>query len=119
DGRAGTGGGAGAGSGAGAGGRAGTGGGAGAGSGVGAGGRDRKDAEVRRLLSRGPRPQVPPDLLARAVTLGDRALRRERVRRVLLWLLLAAAAVAFGIWAYSVEPWAAPPIRTTPPLEGW
>ncbi|MFJ8695889.1 hypothetical protein [Streptomyces roseolilacinus] len=80
---------------------------------------DRKEREVRRLLAGAARPPVPPDLPARALAHGRRARRRERLWRWALWLLPVAAAVAFGVWACAVEPWAAPPMRTTPPLEPW
>ncbi|KUH39297.1 hypothetical protein NRO40_19025 [Streptomyces changanensis] len=83
------------------------------------GGGDRKEQEVRRLLAAAARPRVPPDLLARALAHGGRARRHERWRRLLLWLVLTAAAVAFTVWAWTVEPWEAPPMRTTPPLEPW
>lgn len=83
------------------------------------GGRDHKEREVVRLLAGAARPRVPRDLPGRALAYGARVRRRERWRRWALWLLLAAGAVAFGVWAYTVEPWAAPPMRTTPPLEPW
>ncbi|WP_306806521.1 hypothetical protein [Streptomyces sp. DH12] len=84
-----------------------------------AGGGDRKEQEVRRLLAAAARPRVPPDLLPRALARGHRARRRARWRRRLLWLVLTAAAVAFTVWAWTAEPWVAPPMRTTPPLEPW
>ncbi|MDT9680865.1 hypothetical protein RND61_01990 [Streptomyces sp. TRM76323] len=80
---------------------------------------DRKEQEVRRLLAGAARPSVPPDLLARALAHGGRVRRRRRLWRRALWLLLAAAAVAFAVWACAAEPWTAPPLRTTPPLEPW
>ncbi|MEU4891186.1 hypothetical protein AB0B12_03650 [Streptomyces sp. NPDC044780] len=79
---------------------------------------DRKENEVRRMLE-GPHPALPPDLADRAAERGRRLLRRHRVLRTVGWLLLLAAAVAFGVWAAIVEPWTAPPTDTTPPLEGW
>ncbi|MEU2183649.1 hypothetical protein [Streptomyces thermolilacinus] len=80
---------------------------------------DHKEREVVRLLAGAARPRVPAGLAERARAYGTRVRRRERWRRWALWLLLAAGAVAFGVWAYAVEPWAAPPMRTTPPLEPW
>ncbi|CAL9520134.1 MULTISPECIES: hypothetical protein [unclassified Streptomyces] len=80
---------------------------------------DHKEREVVRLLAGAARPRVPRDLPARVLAYGARVRRRQRWRRRALWLLLAAGAVAFAVWAYAVEPWAAPPMRTTPPLEPW
>ncbi|MFI6642077.1 hypothetical protein [Streptomyces sp. NPDC050504] len=79
---------------------------------------DRKEAEVRRLLE-GRRPAVPADLTSRATELGTRLLRRRRAVRVVFLFLLAAAVIAFAVWAAQVEPWVRPPMNTTPPLEEW
>ncbi|MEU8519561.1 hypothetical protein [Streptomyces sp. NBC_01216] len=78
---------------------------------------ERKEDEVRRMLD-SPHPQVPGDLATRAVERGTRLLHRDRVLRRALWALLAAAVVAFVVWASVVRPWVVPP-GTTPPLEGW
>ncbi|MFB9392565.1 hypothetical protein ACFPM3_28905 [Streptomyces coeruleoprunus] len=86
---------------------------------TGGNGRDLKEQDVRRLLGAGARPAVPPDLLARALAHGARVRRLERVRGTVLWLLITAAVVAFAVWAAVVQPWAAPPMGTTPPLEAW
>jgi ferric-dicitrate binding protein FerR (iron transport regulator) len=80
---------------------------------------DRKEDEVRRLLDAPPRGQVPPDLLPRVLDRGTRALHRARVLRRLLWVLLAAAAIAFTVWASAAEPWRPPPAGVTPPFQGW
>nr|WP_223182841.1 MULTISPECIES: hypothetical protein [unclassified Streptomyces] len=65
-----------------------------------------------------PHPPVPGDLALRAAERGARRLRLAlRVRRM-LWLLGAAAVVAFTLWASATRPWEAPP-ETTPPFEGW
>ncbi|MFC8918240.1 hypothetical protein E2C00_27110 [Streptomyces sp. WAC05374] len=82
-------------------------------------GYDRKEDEVRRMLDAPPRVQVPPDLLPRAISRGTRAQHRARALRRVLWLLLAAAAVAFAVWASVAEPWRVPPAEVTPPFEGW
>ncbi|MEU5366041.1 hypothetical protein ABZ354_21640 [Streptomyces sp. NPDC005925] len=79
--------------------------------------RDR-EAAVRRVMEQAP-PPVPPELYARAVRRGERMLRRRTIARRLLWLALAAAAVAFFVWAMAVRPWVEPPSDTTPPLTGW
>ncbi|TXS20792.1 hypothetical protein EAO71_30230 [Streptomyces sp. ms191] len=79
---------------------------------------EQKEDEVRRMLET-PHPQVPGDLAARAVERGTRLLRRDRAVRRALWALLAAAVVAFVVWASVVRPWEVPPAGTTPPLEGW
>ncbi|MCX2184930.1 hypothetical protein KV205_31030 [Streptomyces sp. SKN60] len=79
---------------------------------------ERKEDEVRRLLSAG-RPQVPGDLAARAVARGVRLLRRDRALRRIGWTLLALAAVAFLVWASVARPWEVPPTDVTPPLEGF
>ncbi|WP_374986086.1 hypothetical protein [Streptomyces fradiae] len=83
------------------------------------GARDRKEREVARLLAGAARPPVPPDLRARAEAYGRRVRRRERRRRRALWVLAVCAAVAFAAWACTAQPWAAPPMGTTPPLEPW
>lgn len=79
---------------------------------------DRKEDEVRRMLETHHLP-VPADLAARAAEHGTRLLRRHRTVRRAAWLLLMAAAIAFAIWAATVEPWVTPPTETTPELEGW
>ncbi|MFI9305377.1 hypothetical protein [Streptomyces triculaminicus] len=78
-------------------------------------GLDRREARLRRLLE-GPRAQVPPDLAARAAERGRLLLRRRRALRAAAWALLVAAAVAFGVWAATAEPWEARPVQQTPPL---
>ncbi|MBH1935515.1 hypothetical protein I5Q34_14740 [Streptomyces sp. AV19] len=78
--------------------------------------RDRE--AVRRLLV-SCRPAVPPGLAARAAGRGRRLLRARRALRALGWTLLAAAAVAFCVWAALTEPWAVHPADTAPPLEDW
>ncbi|MFE5486584.1 hypothetical protein [Streptomyces sp. NPDC056527] len=79
---------------------------------------ERKEDEVRRMLG-STHPQVPGDLAARAVERGTRLLHRGRAVRRALWVLLAAAVLAFAVWASVAEPWHVPPSETTPPLEGW
>ncbi|MGW0464147.1 hypothetical protein ACWDX6_02570 [Streptomyces sp. NPDC003027] len=79
---------------------------------------ERPEDQVRRMLE-SPHPQVPGDLAARAVERGTRLLHRGRMVRRVLWTLLAAAVIAFAVWASVAEPWAVPPAGTTPPLEGW
>lgn len=79
---------------------------------------DRKEDAVRRLLAAGA-PPVPAGLGGDAVRRGERVRGRRRVVRRLLWLLLLAAAVAFGVWASLARPWSVPPSVTTPPLTGW
>ncbi|MGP3954146.1 hypothetical protein [Streptomyces sp. 7N604] len=79
---------------------------------------DRKEDEVRRMLD-GPHPVVPPDLAARAAERGQLLLARRRAVRAVGWALLISAAVAFAVWSAVAQPWAAPPVDTTPPLEGW
>jgi ferric-dicitrate binding protein FerR (iron transport regulator) len=64
-------------------------------------------------------PRVPPGLCAEAVRRGGRMLRRRTAARRLMWLLLGAAAVAFTVWALTVQPWVEPPSETTPPVTGW
>jgi ferric-dicitrate binding protein FerR (iron transport regulator) len=80
--------------------------------------RTEREAAVRRLMERSP-PRMPPGLAAQAVRRGERVLRRRAVARRVLWLLLLAAAVAFTVWALTVQPWATPPSETTPPLTDW
>ncbi|MEU1054860.1 hypothetical protein [Streptomyces sp. NPDC005876] len=80
--------------------------------------RTQREAAARRLMEQSP-PRVPPDLCAQAVRRGDRVLRRRALARRVLWLLLLAAAVAFTVWALTVQPWARPPSETTPPSTGW
>ncbi|MDX2525817.1 hypothetical protein ACSCB1_17020 [Streptomyces europaeiscabiei] len=79
--------------------------------------RDR-EAAVRQILERRP-VQVPPDLCAAAVRRGGRMLRRRTAARHLMWLVLAAAVVAFVVWASMTRPWVEPPSQTTPPMTGW
>ncbi|MFE7762064.1 hypothetical protein [Streptomyces sp. NPDC057438] len=79
--------------------------------------RNRESA-VRQILERGS-VQVPPDLCAAAVRRGGRLLRRRTMARHVLWLVLAAAVVAFTVWALTVRPWVEPPSTTTPPVTGW
>ncbi|MEV8284566.1 hypothetical protein [Streptomyces niveus] len=81
-------------------------------------GHSRKEDEVRRMLDL-PHPKVPVDLTARASAHGARVLNRRRTWRLLLWLLVTVAVVAFTVWASAAEPWTVPPSDTTPPLEGW
>ncbi|MFE3121525.1 hypothetical protein [Streptomyces niveus] len=81
-------------------------------------GHSRKEDEVRRMLDL-PHPKVPVDLTARASAHGARLLNRRRTWRLLLWLLVTVAVVAFTVWASAAEPWTVPPSDTTPPLEGW
>jgi hypothetical protein len=78
---------------------------------------DRKENEVRRMLET-RYPPVPADLASRAAGQGHRLLRRRRAIRRAGWLLLAAAVIAFAVWASVAEPWVSPPRNTTPPLEG-
>ncbi|MFE7840302.1 hypothetical protein ACFU53_30905 [Streptomyces sp. NPDC057474] len=77
-----------------------------------------REAAVRRVLDRTP-PRVPPDLCAAAVRRGGRMLRRRTAARHLMWLVLAAAAIAFFVWALTARPWVEPPSTTTPPVTGW
>lgn len=81
-------------------------------------GHSRKEDEVRRMLDL-PHPPVPVGLTARATALGTRVLNRRRTGRLLFWLLVAVAVIAFTVWAWVVEPWSVPPSVKTPPLEGW
>ncbi|MEV7679447.1 hypothetical protein AB0O64_12945 [Streptomyces sp. NPDC088341] len=78
--------------------------------------RDRKSAEVRRMLEAG-RPAVPGDLVPRATELGVRLLHRRRTVHRVLWALLFVAVVVFTVWASVAHPWTVPPVETTPPLE--
>lgn len=78
----------------------------------------QREAEVRRIMERTP-PRVPPELYEEAVRRGTGMLRRRRTARRLMWLLLVLAAVAFTVWAVTVQPWVEPPSDTTPPLDGW
>ncbi|POX51536.1 hypothetical protein C3489_20115 [Streptomyces sp. Ru71] len=80
--------------------------------------RPEREAEVRRIMEQGTVP-VPPELYGEAVRRGTRMLHRRTTARRLMWLLLALAAVAFTVWAATVQPWAVPPSDTTPPLDGW
>ncbi|WP_327748435.1 hypothetical protein [Streptomyces europaeiscabiei] len=77
-----------------------------------------REAAVRQILERRP-AQVPPDLCAAAVRRGGRMLRRRTAARHLMWLVLAAAVVAFLVWASMTRPWVEPPSQTTPPMTGW
>ncbi|MEV4998147.1 hypothetical protein [Streptomyces niveus] len=81
-------------------------------------GHSRKEDEVRRMLDL-PHPKVPVGLTARASAHGARLLNRRRTWRLLLWLLVTVAVVAFTVWASAAEPWTVPPSDMTPPLEGW
>ncbi|MFD5461127.1 hypothetical protein [Streptomyces olivaceus] len=80
--------------------------------------RPKREAAARRILEQSP-PRVPPELYAEAVRRGGRMLRRRTALRRLTWLVLGAAAVAFAVWALTVQPWAEPPSETTPPMTGW
>ncbi|MFI1162467.1 hypothetical protein ACH4UM_02390 [Streptomyces sp. NPDC020801] len=80
--------------------------------------RTGREAAVRRILEQRP-PQVPAELYAEVVRRGGRMLRRRTAARRALWLLLFAAAVAFTVWALTVQPWVQPPSQTTPPVTGW
>ncbi|MER6320933.1 hypothetical protein [Streptomyces coelicoflavus] len=80
--------------------------------------RPGREAAARRIMEQSP-PRVPPDLYAEAVRRGARILHRRRAVRRLTWLLLGAAAVAFAVWALTVQPWVEPPSETTPPVTGW
>ncbi|GHG79473.1 hypothetical protein [Streptomyces griseocarneus] len=77
-------------------------------------GQDRRETRLRHLLD-GPRAQVPTDLAVRAAERGRRLLRRRRALRAAGWALLLAAAVAFGVWAATAEPWSARPAWQAPP----
>ncbi|WP_406136959.1 hypothetical protein [Streptomyces sp. NBC_01089] len=79
---------------------------------------DRKEEMVRRMLA-GPHPPVPADLALRAAERGARIRRRRTAGRRLAWLLLATALTGFVVWAALTQPWAPPPARTTPPVEGY
>jgi ferric-dicitrate binding protein FerR (iron transport regulator) len=76
---------------------------------------DRKEAEVRRMLT-APRPPVPADLAARAAARGRRLLHRRRLLRLALCAVLLAAAVALGVWV--AARWPTPP-SDPPPLGSW
>jgi ferric-dicitrate binding protein FerR (iron transport regulator) len=78
----------------------------------------RKEAAVRKLLEASP-PPVPHDLYTEAVRRGGRMLRRRAAVRRVMWFVLFAAAVAFVVWASTAQPWVEPPSETTPPLSGW
>ncbi|MGP8299448.1 hypothetical protein ACTPOK_16310 [Streptomyces inhibens] len=78
---------------------------------------DRKETEVRRMLA-GPHPLVPPDLAGRAAARGRRRKARRRALRRIGWLLALLALTALA-WAVIAQPWTPPPVRTTPPVEGW
>ncbi|AOW88824.1 hypothetical protein KVH22_04515 [Streptomyces olivaceus] len=80
--------------------------------------RPKREAAARRILEQSP-PRVPPELYAEAVRRGGRMLRRRTALRRLTWLVLGAAAVAFAVWALTVQPWVEPPSETTPPMTGW
>ncbi|MBF8171906.1 MULTISPECIES: hypothetical protein [Streptomyces] len=80
--------------------------------------RPKREAAARRILEQSP-PRVPPELYAEAVRRGGRMLRRRTALRRLTWLVLGAAAVAFMVWALTVQPWVEPPSETTPPMTGW
>ncbi|MEU6847281.1 hypothetical protein ABZ930_35965 [Streptomyces sp. NPDC046716] len=80
---------------------------------------NRKSASVRAVLDSAAPPVVPAELCAEAMRRGARVLRRRRAVRRLLWCVLAAAAVAFLVWATMTRPWVEPPSQTTPPLTGW
>ncbi|GAA4783242.1 hypothetical protein [Streptomyces ziwulingensis] len=80
--------------------------------------RSEREAAVRRIMEQSP-PRVPPGLHPDVVRRGGRVLRRRAAVRRLLWLLLLAAAVAFTLWALTVQPWVEPPSETTPPPTGW
>ncbi|WP_443072358.1 hypothetical protein [Streptomyces sp. RPT161] len=76
---------------------------------------DRKEAEVRRMLT-GAHPPVPADLAARAANRGHRLLRRRRLLRLALCAVLLAAAVAAGMWV--AARWPTPPSPPAP-LGSW
>ncbi|WP_369181600.1 hypothetical protein [Streptomyces mutabilis] len=80
--------------------------------------RLQREAAARRIMEQSP-PRVPPDLYADALRRGGRMLRRRTAVRRLMWVLLGAAAVAFTVWALTVQPWVEPPSETTPPVTGW
>ncbi|MFB7271752.1 hypothetical protein [Streptomyces sp. NPDC056244] len=80
--------------------------------------RDRKAAEVRRMLDTG-RPAVPGDLVPRAAALGARLLYRRRAVQRVCWALLLVGLIVFAVWASAAHPWTVPPSETTPPLEDW
>ncbi|WP_217246926.1 hypothetical protein [Streptomyces sp. AC602_WCS936] len=80
--------------------------------------RLQREAAARRIMEQST-SRVPPDLYADAVRRGSRMLRRRTAVRRVMWLLLCAAAVAFTVWALTVQPWVEPPSETTPPVTGW
>lgn len=77
-----------------------------------------RQAAVRRVMEQ-PSPPVPPELFPEVLRRGGRMLRRRTIARRLLWLVLAAATVAFFVWALVAQPWVEPPSDTTPPLTNW
>lgn len=81
-------------------------------------GTGRKEDEVRRMLDL-PHPPVPADLIQRATERGTRLLHRHRVARRVMWTLLTAITIAFIIWASVSDLSPVPPVKTTPPLEGF
>jgi hypothetical protein len=78
----------------------------------------RREDEVRRMMDL-PYPQVPAELVVRALARGARLLRFRRTARRLCWALVAAAAAVFLVWLVLTDPWSPPPAETTPPLQGW
>ena len=73
---------------------------------------DHKQEAVRRLLE-GPYPDIPPDLVPRAVERGRRLVRR-RVLHILALLVGLAALIALVVLAASALP---PADATAPPGE--
>ncbi|MFE0949231.1 hypothetical protein [Streptomyces mutabilis] len=80
--------------------------------------RLQREAAARRIMEQSP-ALVPPELYADVLRRGGRMLRRRTAVRRLMWVLLGAAAVAFTVWALTVQPWVEPPSETTPPVTGW
>ncbi|WP_438486110.1 hypothetical protein [Streptomyces sp. S186] len=80
---------------------------------------DRKESEARRMLRSGPYPSVPPDLAARAADRGRRLLARRRLLHRGGSLLALLALLTLLTWAGVEHPWRPPPVRTTPPVEGY
>ncbi|WP_405849918.1 hypothetical protein [Streptomyces niveus] len=76
-------------------------------------GHSRKEDEVRRMLDL-PHPKVPVDLTARASAHGARVLNRRRTWRLLLWLLVTVAVVAFTVWASAAGAVDGPAVRHDP-----
>ena len=74
---------------------------------------DHKQEAVRRLLE-GPYPDIPPDLVPRAVERGRRLVRRRRVLHILALLVGLAALIALVVLAASALP---PADATAPPGE--